>query len=356
MKIGSPLQVSYISISQEYKPHHQALDIGLPTTKAGTLCQAVEDGIAGSEGNKVLKKYGFTLQGNSGALYFYNHCRRTVSNRQKVKRGDIIGVVDTVERQNKFRKAFGAPLLGPDDDHQHFEIHPTGDWNVRDNPLYYFDHDEVKYRRQRPAVKIPLNYEGLPDKHVKGAIMYELKEKDGDLWMVNIQPDHHGTAFVKKNGKNFAKYDQVDSTRPDRKVVGDMAEAFYEVDWAHKKKYFVKGDPCKGRRGELLDMQKRLSSALKTNERLNRDVGEYKEAFVKLDGSKNRLEKTMDAVKKEREKAEKVIALDNRTTSLNRKLKKKIELKDVNILTLVKSTYTLLLNLFKNGNKGKDSK
>ncbi len=179
MKIGSILRKGVMLwVSQSYKSTHQALDFGKPTISANTPVYAVEDGAvikdAPSDAPQV-KDYGFVLKGKSGAFYLYNHCYE--GRLGEIKRGQVIGKVDTVERQNIFRKKWGANPLLKGAEHCHFEIHPTGDWNVRDNPLYYFDRKEVQYNRQPACTSTQLNYVGLPDKQLTSVDEKMYKEK-----------------------------------------------------------------------------------------------------------------------------------------------------------------------------------
>ena len=313
MKISSILKKDItLWVSQSYKNGiHEALDFALSTIKAKTPLVAVTNGIVGREypkGFSHLAKQGFTLKHRSGAFFLYQHCQPTVSVGSLVKRGQVIGYVDTAVNQRKLKHN-----MKDGNEHCHFEVHPTGVWDVRDQPLAYFDRNEVKYNRQSACTSTPLNYQGIPDKHLEGGnIMYELEKRDNNLWIVNINSDHHGTLFVSKNGKSFTKYDGFDKNKGDRMIVKDMDEAIYMVDWAYKKKFFVNGDP--------------LANLEKANEVLEKRCIEYEKSSQECPKKLEKLKVDIDDLKKENKRLEKnfVGKVQSEVTKVTKSLTKKL--------------------------------
>ena len=299
MKINSPLKESPIYISQSYKPgKHEALDIGYPTATANKLLCAVEDGVAGNEypsDASWLKDTGFTLRGNSGALYLYQHCVLNV--RGKVKRGDVIGRVDTLARQRIWNKNMTGA-------HLHFEIHPTANWNVRDQPLCYFDRS-IKYNRCAACTSTPLNYSGLADKHLK---------------------DIEQEANMKLNQDRINKLYEM---RADIRAAGVDPSG-----WINSNGYELI-DMCYTLTKEKTKLQNEFNKLKESSSKIDSKVSELEKVVQVLRGQVGSLEKQQGAIIEQselkdmeiKEKEEKIAKQADEITKMRRKLEEKDESK-----------------------------
>lgn len=148
-----------------------------------------------------MDDYGYTLKADSGEWILYNHCIKSKRYGQGVKKGEVIGHIDTTKRQRQLRKKWKVPSQGGTygftGRHLHWElITDRGDQNTdRVNPLYFQDRSVKlagQYNKRQYTLpgghpmpdlfittKVVMNYEKLYTEAKKQLEVQEIKyQKD----------------------------------------------------------------------------------------------------------------------------------------------------------------------------------